>query len=177
VKKSFANHTSCLPITLTFWPVENREWRTISNFDSRRSTGSTAALLTTSSTAILKAHTLNLKYIGHERSPWRCRLIPFTLAIRGQPVESWFRLMVVDTSRTMLHLTHLRGYPKAHRQQSTRITKASLVCIDCNLYESYRDVLMWCDEFLQPGAIVYLDDLNTFRAQKDTGHARRGLSI
>lgn len=28
---------------------------------------------------------------------------------------------------------------------------------------------MWCDEFLQPGAIVYLDDLNMFRAQKDKG--------
>jgi len=36
---------------------------------------------------------------------------------------------------------------------------------------------MWYDEFLLPGAIVYLDDLNTFRAQKDKGRARRGLSI
>ena len=46
-------------------------------------------------------------------------------------------------------------------------TKAPLVCIDCNLYESYRDVPAWCDEFLQPGAIVYLDDFNMFRAQND----------
>jgi len=50
-----------------------------------------------------------------------------------------------------------------------RGARASLVCIDCNLYESYRDVLTWCDEFLQPGAIVYLDDFNTFRAQDDRG--------
>lgn len=49
---------------------------------------------------------------------------------------------------------------------------ASLVCIDCNLYESYRDVLAWCDEFLQPGTIVYLDDFNTFRAQDDQGPRR-----
>jgi len=47
--------------------------------------------------------------------------------------------------------------------------RASLVSIDCNLDESYRDVLTWCDEFLQPGAIVYLDDFNTFRAQDDRG--------
>jgi hypothetical protein len=40
------------------------------------------------------------------------------------------------------------------------------------LYESYRDVLAWCDEFLQPGAIVYLDDFNTFRAQDDRGPRR-----
>lgn len=53
-----------------------------------------------------------------------------------------------------------------------RSSRASLVCIDCNLYESYRAALTWCDEFLQPGAIVYLDDFNTFRAQHDRGPRR-----
>ena len=53
-----------------------------------------------------------------------------------------------------------------------RKTRASLVCIDCNLYESYRDALAWCDEFLQPGTIIYLDDFNTFRAQPDRGPRR-----
>jgi len=52
---------------------------------------------------------------------------------------------------------------------------ASLVCVDCNLYESYRDVLTWCDEFLQPSAIVYLDDFNTFRAQNDKGPRKAWL--
>jgi len=50
-----------------------------------------------------------------------------------------------------------------------RDTKVSLVCVDCNLYESHRDVLSWCDEFLQPGAIVYLDDFNSFPMQNDRG--------
>ena len=49
---------------------------------------------------------------------------------------------------------------------------ASFVTVDCNLYESYRDVLAWTDEFLQPGAVVYLDDFNTFRAQDDRGPRR-----
>ena len=53
--------------------------------------------------------------------------------------------------------------------------KTSLVCIDCNLYESYRDVLHWCDELLQPGAIVYLDDFNMFRAQNDKGPRKAWL--
>lgn len=56
-----------------------------------------------------------------------------------------------------------------------RESYASLVCLDCNLYESYRDVLMWCDEFLQPGAIIYLDDFNTFRAQNDKGPRKAWL--
>jgi len=59
--------------------------------------------------------------------------------------------------------------PKLAADFRAKDTKASLVCIDCNLYESYRDVLVWCDEFLQPGAIVYLDDFNIFRAQNDKG--------
>jgi hypothetical protein len=49
---------------------------------------------------------------------------------------------------------------------------ASFVTVDCNLYESYRDVLRWCDEFLQPGSVVYLDDFNTHRAQSDRGPRR-----
>lgn len=51
----------------------------------------------------------------------------------------------------------------------SRNLRASLVCMDCNLYESYRDALAWWDEFLRPGAIVYLDDFNTFRAQNNRG--------
>lgn len=62
--------------------------------------------------------------------------------------------------------------PALAQEFRTRNSKASLVCIDCNLYESYRDVLAWCDEFLQAGTIVYLDDFNTFRAQPDRGPRR-----
>jgi hypothetical protein len=53
-----------------------------------------------------------------------------------------------------------------------RGSKASFVTVDCNLYESYRDVLRWCDEFLQPGCVIYLDDFNSFRAQEDRGPRR-----
>ena len=47
--------------------------------------------------------------------------------------------------------------------------KASLVTVDCNLYKSYKSVFAWVDEFMQPGTVLYLDDLNTFRAQPDQG--------
>ena len=54
-------------------------------------------------------------------------------------------------------------------QFQERGTLASFVTIDCNLYESYRDVLAWSDQFLQPGTVVYLDDFNSHRAQSDRG--------
>ena len=47
--------------------------------------------------------------------------------------------------------------------------KASLIIVDCNLYESYKSVFARVDQFMQPGTVLYLDDLNTFRAQPDRG--------
>ena len=38
--------------------------------------------------------------------------------------------------------------------------KASLITVDCNLYESYKSVFAWVDQFMQPGAVLYLDDFN-----------------
>ena len=47
--------------------------------------------------------------------------------------------------------------------------KASLITVDCNLYESYKSVFARVDQFMQPGTVLYLEDLNTFRAQPDQG--------
>ena len=47
--------------------------------------------------------------------------------------------------------------------------KASLITVDCNLYESYKSVFTWIDNFMQPGTVLYLDDLNTFGAQPNQG--------
>ena len=47
--------------------------------------------------------------------------------------------------------------------------KASLITVDCNLYKSYKSVFAWIDQFIQPGMVLYLDDLNTFRAQAGQG--------
>ena len=50
--------------------------------------------------------------------------------------------------------------------------KASLITIDCNFYESYKSVFAWVDQFMQPGAVLYLDDYNLFRAQPNQGPRR-----
>jgi len=54
----------------------------------------------------------------------------------------------------------------------TRNVMASLITIDCNLYDSYRSVLNWVEQFMRSGTIVYLDDFNTHRAQPNDGPKR-----
>jgi len=50
--------------------------------------------------------------------------------------------------------------------------KASLITIDCNLYESYKSVFAWVDQFMQPGTVLYLDDYNSERALPNQGPKR-----
>ena len=38
--------------------------------------------------------------------------------------------------------------------------KASLITVDCNLYDSHKSVFAWVDQFMQPGAVLYLDYFN-----------------
>ena len=47
--------------------------------------------------------------------------------------------------------------------------KASLVTVDCNLYESYKSVFAWVDQFLKLGTVLYLDDWNTYLANPKQG--------
>ncbi len=47
--------------------------------------------------------------------------------------------------------------------------KASLITVDCNLYESYKTVFKWVDQFMQPGTVLYLDDFNSERALPTQG--------
>jgi len=47
--------------------------------------------------------------------------------------------------------------------------KASLITIDCNLYESYKSVFAWVDQFMQPGTVLYLDDYNVARGLPTQG--------
>ena len=47
--------------------------------------------------------------------------------------------------------------------------KASLITVDCNLYESYKSVFAWVDQFMQLGTVLYLDDYNSERALPTQG--------
>lgn len=38
-------------------------------------------------------------------------------------------------------------------------SKISLVCVDCDLYESAKDVFLFIEPLLQEGSVIYLDDI------------------
>ena len=50
--------------------------------------------------------------------------------------------------------------------------KASLITVDCNLYDSYKSVLKWVEQFIQPGTVLYLDDFNSERGLPTQGPKR-----
>lgn len=50
--------------------------------------------------------------------------------------------------------------------------KASIVYIDCDLYESTRDVLAFIGPFLQDGTVICFDDFFNYRGRADMGEQK-----
>ncbi|MCK5579864.1 MAG: methyltransferase [Candidatus Omnitrophica bacterium] len=50
--------------------------------------------------------------------------------------------------------------------------KAAIINIDCDLYESAKDVLEICGKFIQTGTVLLMDDYNTFSADNNKGERR-----
>lgn len=101
----------------------------------------------------------------------------YTAGAVATPKEEFLRL-VKEFGQSTERVKLIEGFydrsltnDLANEFQRQRI-KASLVTIDCNLYESYKSVFEWVDQFLQPGTVLYLDDFNTHRAQPDQGPKR-----
>lgn len=57
------------------------------------------------------------------------------------------------------------------KQLSTDNTKAAIICVDCDLYESAIPVFHFIEEFLQDGTVIYIDDW--FAGHK--GNPNKGL--
>jgi hypothetical protein len=49
--------------------------------------------------------------------------------------------------------------PELHKSFAAEGKKASLVTVDCDLYESAVPVFEFMDDFLQEGTVIYMDDL------------------
>ena len=50
--------------------------------------------------------------------------------------------------------------------------KASVVYVDCDLYESTRDVLAFIAPFLRDGTVICFDDFYNYRGRSDLGEQR-----
>lgn len=57
-------------------------------------------------------------------------------------------------------------------QQKLLPTKAAVIYVDCDLYESTVPVLRFVKDFLQEGTIVVFDDWNCFNADPERGERR-----
>src|ERR1051325_7239513 len=62
--------------------------------------------------------------------------------------------------------------PQLSNQLQARGVKASVVYIDCDLYESTRQALWFMRPFLQDGTILCFDDFFAYRGRSDMGEQR-----
>jgi O-methyltransferase len=62
--------------------------------------------------------------------------------------------------------------PELRQSLLKRGLRASIVYIDCDLYESTRDVLEFLAPFLQDGTILCFDDYYNYRGRPDMGEQR-----
>lgn len=79
---------------------------------------------------------------------------------------------VWDPSRIALYEGWFADTLDARLQASFPPGSAAIVHIDCDLYESTRDVLNFVTPLLQPGTLMLLDDWNCFRGSNTAGERR-----
>jgi len=89
--------------------------------------------------------------------------------------ESEFLNLLISYGQSTERVELIKGFYEKSLTKSlaTRFVsehvKASLITVDCNLYESHKSVFAWVDQFMQPGTVLYLDDYNLFKAQPNAG--------
>lgn len=92
--------------------------------------------------------------------------------------ETEFRSLVAHPALLQSRIKTIAGYYSDSLNKKTReeLLKdnvlASLVCVDCDLYESATPVFNFLNDFLQEGTVVYLDDF--FAGYK--GNPLRGVA-
>jgi hypothetical protein len=64
------------------------------------------------------------------------------------------------------------SYTKENLYKSMGNKKAAIINIDCDLYESAKDVLAICESFIQIGTVLLFDDYNCFSADNNRGERK-----
>lgn len=67
--------------------------------------------------------------------------------------------LYVDKVKTVKGFYNESLTPDLQKSMLGKDVKASLITIDCDLYESAQDVFTFIGPFLQPGTVLYLDDM------------------
>ncbi len=78
----------------------------------------------------------------------------------------------VDWERTVLVAGFYRDSLVEELKRTHEMRRAAIVLIDCDLYESTRQVLRFIQSLLGDGTILMMDDWNCFDAADDRGQRR-----
>lgn len=91
---------------------------------------------------------------------------------REEVIAHLERRGVWDAARIALYEGWFADILDAGLQENFPPGSAAIVHIDCDLYESTRQVLDFVTPLLQPGALMLLDDWNCFRGSNTAGERR-----
>lgn len=102
-------------------------------------------------------------YRQFDEGQYQCDEPTFKANLRRQGVDlnrvtivpGWFKDSLTDAARTALPLT-----------------RAALIWIDCDLYESAVPVLNFVTDYVQDGAVIVFDDWFAFRSRPERGEQR-----
>jgi hypothetical protein len=90
--------------------------------------------------------------------------------------ESEFRRKVIGAGMPPERLMTVKGFYDRSLTPELRArlapTKAAVIYIDCDLYESTVPILSFVRDFLQPGTVIVFDDWNCFVADPERGERR-----
>lgn len=66
----------------------------------------------------------------------------------------------------------IRGFFSDTLKKKHKIKKLAVAYIDCDLYESTKEVLKFIESYLQEGTLILFDDWNAFKGRSDRGEQK-----
>ena len=102
------------------------------------------------------------KLHGHDKeSKWKAGQYAYT----KQQIKDRLKSNGVNLSRVVL----VKGWYSTTLKNQGILPKASIIFIDCDLYESAKDVFKFITPLLQDGTVLVIDDWSHFMMRPDRG--------
>lgn len=89
-----------------------------------------------------------------------------------EEVHSMLREAKVDLDKIQLVEGYYSESLKPELMEQFSIKRASLINIDCDLYESTLAALQWCEPVISQGTIINFDDWFCYEGREDNGEQR-----
>ena len=66
----------------------------------------------------------------------------------------------------------IKGFFNKTLKKKYDIKKLAVVYVDCDLYESAKDVLKFIEPYIQEGTLICFDDWNAYKGRPDRGEQK-----